>query len=899
MIKNKTEDGYQKIWSQSRFVSLFWAIGIVLLILIAVVLNTRITTLQAQTAPPINSSPSVNWLHLSTENGNLALPSDSTDQTAALVFDIDQDGDQDFVIGSRPPGPSVVWYRRNGTGWDKYLIEAGALNIEAGGTWHDIDGDGDLDLVLGGDYLSNQLWWWENPYPAYQADVPWQRFTIKDGGFNIHHDQRFGDFDGDGVAELVYWNQGNSDHNNTFAGLYLAEIPTNPKSVTAWPATAIYSGFSEAVAAADIDKDGKQDILFGGYWLKHGGGTNYTAHVIDSTQKGSRVATGDLNEDGFTDVVMVIGDGIGPLKWYECTADPTDANCWVAHDLLGINVNYGHSLEIGDVNQDSHLDIFVAEMRLNGGNEGAKTRLFLGDGTGNFALEDIATGIGNHESKLADLDGDGDLDILGKPFNWDTPRLDIWLNEEVRALDSWGRTVIDAAKPWRAIFITAADINGDSYDDLVAGGWWYQNPGAGGGAWVRHTIGAPLNNMAVVYDFDGDGDLDVLGTQGEGSDPNSSFAWGRNNGAGVFTIFTNIESGEGAFLQGAVADRFQGPIEVALSWNNRIGGLQMLTVPADPATGTWTWRQANPLTLGEGLYVADIDEDGDKDISLGTAWLRNEGTTWTAFTIYEPDTGETDRVKMVDMDGDGDLDAVVGYGHDPVGKLAWYEQTTAPTDLWTQHLIANLVNPQSVDVADMDGDGDLDVVVGEHNLNAPDDSQLLIYENVDGKGGNWVSHLIYKGDEHHLGAQTADLDKDGDLDIFSIGWLHDRVMLYKNTTGVVPELTPTSTDTTTPAPTATTTGTVTPTPPLTPTATGTATLVPTTTPTATDAATPVPTTTPTATGTTTLVPTTTPTATGTATSIPTLTATETPMATATIDPGGQATQVLYLPLVSK
>jgi hypothetical protein len=38
------------------------------------------------------------------------------------------------------------------------------------------------------------------------------------------------------------------------------------------------------------------------------------------------------------------------------------------------------------------------------------------------------TGFGNHESKIVDLDGNGTLDILGKPYNWDTPRLDIWLN---------------------------------------------------------------------------------------------------------------------------------------------------------------------------------------------------------------------------------------------------------------------------------------------------------------------------------------------------------------------------------------------------------------------------------------------------------------------------------------
>jgi hypothetical protein len=67
-------------------------------------------------------------------------------------------------------------------------------------------------------------------------------------------------------------------------------------------------------------------------------------------------------------------------------------------------------------------------MKLNPQNPGA-IRILLGDGKGNFVTHVVDGNIGCHEGKIADLDGDGDYDILSKPYNWDTPRLDIFLNQ--------------------------------------------------------------------------------------------------------------------------------------------------------------------------------------------------------------------------------------------------------------------------------------------------------------------------------------------------------------------------------------------------------------------------------------------------------------------------------------
>jgi hypothetical protein len=76
-------------------------------------------------------------------------------------------------------------------------------------------------------------------------------------------------------------------------------------------------------------------------------------------------------------------------------------------------------------------------------------------------------------------------------------------------------------------------------------------------------------------------------------------------------------------------------------------------------------------------------------------------------------------------------------------------------------------------------------------------------ENLDGIGGQWESHLVYTGDEHHDGAQVVDIDDDGDLDIISIGWEHDNVLLYEKSgsgCGIIPSPSPSPTPSTSPTP---------------------------------------------------------------------------------------------------
>jgi len=381
-------------------------------------------------APP---KKEITWKHLTSLNGDIDVPNASNQQTATALFDVNKDGVNDFFITERTAAPSVLCYLKMDAGWDRYIIDDEPLHIEAGAAWTDIDSDGDMDVVFGGDYASNHVWWWENPYPDYDQNIPWVRHAIKNNGSPKHHDQMFVDCDGDGREELVFWNQNDKS-------LYLAEIPADPREEP-WdyvaiytysdesepPQRGIYPGWKgvnehEGLTKIDVDGDGILDIVGAGRWFKHIEGSHFSVHAIDENYAFSRSAAGDFIKGGRPEVFLVVGDGRAPMIFYEFAGDK-----WIAKTIID-TVQDGHSIDVLDFNGDGNLDLFNAEMRL-GNNPNAVTRILLGDGKGNFEDYIVHTGFGLHESRIADLDGDGDYDILGKPYTWEAPRLDIWLQE--------------------------------------------------------------------------------------------------------------------------------------------------------------------------------------------------------------------------------------------------------------------------------------------------------------------------------------------------------------------------------------------------------------------------------------------------------------------------------------
>jgi sugar phosphate isomerase/epimerase len=382
----------------------------------------------------------IRWVHLSSEKGAIPNPGGSNQQTGLLVAELDKQRAADLVISYRVTAPALVWIRREAGAWKRYVIEPEFFKLEAGGASYDIDGDGDNDIVFGGDGQDRNLWWWENPHPNFSAGTAWKRHVIKNSGANQHHDQAFGDFTGAGRPQLAFWNQ-------KAKTLFIAPIPANPRGDNEWPRDTIFAGqageqvenaaaYAEGAQAFDVDGDGQQDLLAGNSWFKHIGGGKFQTIRVGTI--GGRIQAGRFQRGKLAQIVIAPGDGSGPLRFYDCNGNPAESTCWKGRDLLDRPMTHGHTLDTGDIDGDGNLDIFAAEMAKwtrgdNVDHPGAAAWILYGDGKGGFRKTELVTGHGWHEGKLADVDGDGDLDVVNKPYTWNAPRLDLWLNNGTRA----------------------------------------------------------------------------------------------------------------------------------------------------------------------------------------------------------------------------------------------------------------------------------------------------------------------------------------------------------------------------------------------------------------------------------------------------------------------------------
>lgn len=332
------------------------------------------------------------------------LPGSGWGQTA--LADLDGDGDLDFVTGRS--GGEIRWYEFvRGEGWTVHLLGERSPS-EVGGAVLDVDGDGRLDFVAGG------AWYRAPPDPRAG---PWQRIVFDErlGGV---HDVVLADLDGDGRKDAITM----SDSND----LRWYAIPKDPAGP--WPHRRIADAVHAGISAGDLDGDGDADVVRSDVWFENlGGGKRWEerrfcgipwADRKDTgfTYRATRSCVADVDADGRMDIVLTEAEFSGArIAWFEPPKDPRGGP-WKPHILPhadGEKRGPYHTLQVADFDLDGDLDIFAGEMERFGV---PPHRWFVWENRkGEFVEHPIlAKELGTHEAVAGDVDGDGDIDIVGK-----------------------------------------------------------------------------------------------------------------------------------------------------------------------------------------------------------------------------------------------------------------------------------------------------------------------------------------------------------------------------------------------------------------------------------------------------------------------------------------------------
>ncbi len=543
-----------------------------------------------------------------------------------------------------------------------------------------------------------------------------------------------------------------------------------------------------------------------------------SAEIITGNDPNS-VAVGDLNGDGKPDIVVAneYSDDVSVLLNNTIPGDPTQSFLPPVDYATGV---HPVSVAIRDLNGDGLLDIIVvnessytASVLLNTTAPGASNATFAGQQT-------FDTGAAPFSVETADLNGDGKPDLIVANANDNSTS--VLLNTTVTGattLTFADQQVYPAGAAPRAV--TVADLNGDGLPDLIiaddggpAGGYVsvLLNTTVIGAANVQP--GFPLSAAGAVSsrpfsvamgDLNGDGRPDLvvadfysfyvsvlLNTTAPGAT------------APTFAPTVNINAGP-APASVAVAD-FNGDgmpdIVVAVFGGEYAAVILNTTVPG--AT-TPTFAPTATFATGNGptsVAVADLNGDGLPDlvvaneISNNVSVLLNTTAPGATPPTFAPatnfNTGSGPRsVAVADLNGDGLLDLVVA--NSTSGNVSVLMNTAAPGA--TVPKFSAAVNytvgtsPLSVAVGDLNGDGKPDIVVANFNSKSV---SVLLNTTTAGTPPTFAPKVDFAVGLNPRSVAIADINGDGkpDLLVANQGYHTASVLLNTTTPGAAPSFTP-------------------------------------------------------------------------------------------------------------
>ncbi|UCG47656.1 MAG: VCBS repeat-containing protein [Phycisphaerales bacterium] len=376
----------------------------------------------------------------------------------------------------------------------------------------------------------------------------------------------------------------------------------------------------------------------------------------------------------------------------------------------------------------------------------------------------VATDFAGETIYPADLDGDGDMDVVGAAQG---PGREVHLRSSSTGLS------------------TFADTSAESQQAEGAGGiFWWENADGRATAWTQHTVDMNVTGArnAFPVDIDGDGDVDIVASEPDEYD----IVWWENSSRnGKSWIKHPLEgyTGGARLVCAADIDGDRDADIVGATWLG--GGIHWWENPKGSAAA-WKMHTVDNAKNEDYcrthcLHVADIDGDGRLDVvaSAGTEsginWWKNPGIRdgeWKRNYVTGSD-GEVESVYPADLDGDGKTDLVGSIRrHD---GLTFWSNTNGDGSEWTRRVIdSTYTAEQRIDVADMDGDGDLDILASAQRIHS-----VRWWENRSG-AAEWARHTMSVDFGDALSAYAVDMDNDGDLDALAVAVDAKEIAWFEN-----------------------------------------------------------------------------------------------------------------------
>ncbi|MEM1319260.1 MAG: FG-GAP-like repeat-containing protein [Bacteroidota bacterium] len=624
---------------------------------------------------------------------------------------------------------AVVQYEQTSTGFDRdnraYINSQDGIRF---GAYIDFDGDDDLD------YFGKQQdhFFWKENY---------------DGRGNFASERIIGDLllpeDETSDLRVQFFDHGNDDDLDFVVDKRVYELE-NLQTVRI---LSIDDNFSrlDYFKAADLNGDGFEDLYGYGYrenylayyeYLPASG--TYAARqelVSDYPHLINGVNAIDFDNDNDLDLFIgggtlpwVIGDGATPLQYI---LNDGSASFAAPDSLLG-NVSSRAELRFGDINQDGTEDVLLVEQFGTIFYSAFSLNWYAGiPGTDSLSMPTLLGSFDETSSSvepglthifLEDLDGDGDLDAATST---------VWFeNLDGRGDFSEARIYNDFNRGELYANTQFGDVDGDGVADLLQAGRYKATQNVGGQPFgnVQQLIDIREENVATLlhrFDVDLDGDMDLLAARGSG------VYWYRNDLDGDFDVqFTEV----GLLVQ-------------------------------SPDFGTV-----------KDIHSADMNGDGREDLLMHyeryVGWYEAEGDgTMSSFFLADYSGGDhIIQVFLTDVDGDGDTDIVKSNGITS-RDIRWIENRNGDGLFDTaDRVIYDPQNPgpyvSNIAIADVDEDGDMDVVFNEERSSG---STTVLYW-IENTGGNFSTPntLLTINSRKLEYIAHLDLDLDNDQDFFIV-----------------------------------------------------------------------------------------------------------------------------------